>query len=279
LLSHGWLEEHTMEVLRTQNIRKLIAADTHQRFRVYYPFVPELQPGTCVDIHSKVMVVDDEWLRIGSANICNRSMGLDTECDLTFEAGGETRTSEAILDFRNRLLAEHLGRKREEVRATCERTGSLNAAIAEMQGEGRTLKRLEELPDWSEAVISAASVADPEELVPLERLVQEFSLPATAGNAGPAWGKLILIALAFAALSAMWRFTPLAGLVTPERILDWAESFASKGWAPLVVLLAYTPACLIMFPRPLITLLAVVAFGPWWGFTYAMSGILLAALA
>ncbi len=82
-----------------------------------------------------------------------------------------------------------------------------------------------------------------------------------------------------AGLSAIWRFTPLAELVTGERIIGWAEDFASKPWAPFVVLLAYTPACMVMFPRPLITLFAVVAFGPWVGFTYALVGILIAAAA
>jgi uncharacterized membrane protein YdjX (TVP38/TMEM64 family) len=36
---------------------------------------------------------------------------------------------------------------------------------------------------------------------------------------------------------------------------------------------AYTPACLVMFPRPLITLAAVIAFGPWLGFFYSLTGI------
>jgi uncharacterized membrane protein YdjX (TVP38/TMEM64 family) len=40
---------------------------------------------------------------------------------------------------------------------------------------------------------------------------------------------------------------------------------------------AYTPASFTMFPRPLITLFAVVAFGPWLGVGYALAGILLAA--
>ena len=40
-------------------------------------------------IHSKVMVVDDFLLRIGSANLNNRSMGTDTECDLAFAATGD----------------------------------------------------------------------------------------------------------------------------------------------------------------------------------------------
>jgi phospholipase D1/2 len=49
-------------------------------------------------------------------------------------------------------------------------------------------------------------------------------------------------------------------------------------WAPLVVLIAYTPACIVMFPRPLITLFAVIAFGPWLGALYGLTGVLIAAL-
>src|SRR5215813_3591929 len=121
-----------MEVLRTHNIRRLVAADRNGRFRVYYPYVPGLKDGTCVDIHSKVLVVDDEWLRIGSANICNRSMGLDTECDVTFEAQGDVRKAAVIRRFRDRLLGEHLGVGRDEVEAAIERSGGLNAAIASL---------------------------------------------------------------------------------------------------------------------------------------------------
>src|SRR2546430_13013350 len=39
LLSHGWLEEHTMHVLRTRLIERLRKADRHGRFHVYYPHV------------------------------------------------------------------------------------------------------------------------------------------------------------------------------------------------------------------------------------------------
>jgi uncharacterized membrane protein YdjX (TVP38/TMEM64 family) len=41
--------------------------------------------------------------------------------------------------------------------------------------------------------------------------------------------------------------------------------------------LSYTPACFVMFPRPLITLASVIAFGPWLGFLYSLIGIVLAA--
>ena len=87
-----------------------------------------------------------------------------------------------------------------------------------------------------------------------------------------------MIALVVAGLFALWHFTPLVDVVRPERVFDWALTFGQQWWAPLAVIAAYTPACFTMFPRPLITLFAVIAFGPWFGFAYAMSGILLAAL-
>jgi uncharacterized membrane protein YdjX (TVP38/TMEM64 family) len=42
--------------------------------------------------------------------------------------------------------------------------------------------------------------------------------------------------------------------------------------------LAYTPACLVAFPRPLLTIAAVLAFGPWAGLACAIAGNTLAAL-
>ena len=98
-------------------------------------------------------------------------------------------------------------------------------------------------------------------------------------SSGPAWGKLALIALGIAALTAAWRYTPLRDYLAPERVFEWAQSFGGRWWAPLVVMAAYTPACFTMFPRPLITLFAVIAFGPVFGFVVAMSGIMLASLA
>ena len=278
LSSHGWLEEHTMHVLRTRLIKQLRAADTHGRFEVYYPFVPGLKEGTCVDCHSKVMIVDDEWLRIGSANLSNRSMGLDTECDLTFEARGKRRIADAVRDFRDCLLAEHLAVPIERVREHVGTSGSLHAAIRALQSDARTLKVIEEVPDWSDAVVNLASVADPEKPVTLDRLIGEFSPVAGEQKHGPAWGKILGIAIAVACLTALWRYTPLSGIFTPERVIAWAHDVGQLWWAPLVVMAAYTPACFVMFPRPLITLFAVIAFGPVLGFVYSLTGIVGAAL-
>ena len=61
-------------------------------------------------------------------------------------------------------------------------------------------------------------------------------------------------------------------------VIGWAKDFGSRWWAPPLLMLLYTPACLIMFPRPLITLAAVMAFGPWLGFGYALLGVCASAV-
>jgi len=85
--------------------------------------------------------------------------------------------------------------------------------------------------------------------------------------------------LVLAALAAAWRYTPLADYLTFDRINRWARSIRATPWAPIAVVLAYTPASWLMFPRPLITLTAVIAFGTWLGFSCALTGIVVAALA
>ena len=114
-----------MHVLRTRLIRDLQAADRNGNFHVYYPHVDGLAEGTCIDTHSKLMIVDDEWLRVGSANLSNRSMGLDTECDVAIEAGGAPAARQAIRRLRDGLLAEHLGATPDQKQKRHERSGDL----------------------------------------------------------------------------------------------------------------------------------------------------------
>lgn len=96
---------------------------------------------------------------------------------------------------------------------------------------------------------------------------------------GPAWTKLALITLAVSALAAAWRFTPLAGIITPHNVADWARSVGGSRWTPVILVLAYTPGAFLMFPRPLLTLVSILALGAKLGLLCSMAGILVAALA
>jgi phospholipase D1/2 len=221
------------------------------------------------------MIVDDSIVRIGSSNLASRSMAFDSECDLAIEARGEARVAATIRDFRERLLAEHLDTQPARVREEVERSGGLHGAIAAFSEQPRTLRQLEELPQWSEAVLTMAAVADPEEPIALEMLLSERHAEEerAADPERPAWGKLAAVIATLAGLMALWQFTPLREVASAEAAIRWAKAFGEQWWAPWLLMAAYTPACLVMFPRPLITLAAVIAFGPWWGFCYSLTGI------
>jgi phosphatidylserine/phosphatidylglycerophosphate/cardiolipin synthase-like enzyme len=105
-----------------------------------------------VGVHSKVFIVDDRLLRVGSANLTNRSMRLDTECDITIEATNEEQRAQ-VLSLRNRLLAEHLGLSPAAV------TGSLIQLIDSCSGSPRCLRELP--PDGHKTLIVNAGLVDP----------------------------------------------------------------------------------------------------------------------
>jgi phospholipase D1/2 len=85
------------------------------------------------------------------------------------------------------------------------------------------------------------------------------------------------VAAVAVALSLAWRYTALAEVVTLGNAVGLIESFSAKWWAPFLLALFYTPASMIMFPRPLLTLAAALVFGPWKGFTIAIGGVVLSA--
>src|SRR5688572_15142157 len=87
------------------------------------------------------------------------------------------------------------------------------------------------------------------------------------------WIVALSVALAVA-LALTYKHTALSDIVTPENTIEWVTRFDGHWWAPIAVILSYSLAQVVMFPRPLITLAAVVAFGPYKGFAIAMTGIL-----
>lgn len=100
-----------------------------------------------------------------------------------------------------------------------------------------------------------------------------------SGRRRPAWGKLAAGAAVLLALALAWKFTPLADFLTRDNAVAWARAARENRWAPVAVVLAYTPAAMLMFPRPFLTLLTIIAFGRWLGFAYSAAGIMLAAMA
>jgi len=141
LSARGAIERYVMGNNRERLARSLRAADRHGRFRIYYPVVPSQEGASALKLHSKLMVVDDRLLRIGSSNLNNRSEGLDTECDLAVEAA-DAASRAAIARVRNGLLSEHIGADPAAFAAAVDREGSLVRAVELLGHEGRALREL-----------------------------------------------------------------------------------------------------------------------------------------
>jgi phosphatidylserine/phosphatidylglycerophosphate/cardiolipin synthase-like enzyme len=137
----GLVEKLVMARNRDRMLRRLMRADRHHRLAAFHPVVPGRDGPVPVSVHSKLLIADESWLRVGSANLANRSMGLDTECDLALAARTEAEEA-AIAAIRSRLLAEHLGADAQAV-ARMTRDASLIAAVAAFNGGPRCLQPFE----------------------------------------------------------------------------------------------------------------------------------------
>jgi len=159
----GWLDDEVMSPARAELMRHLQQCDRHGRFRVYCPVT---EAGEDIYVHSKISIADDRQLRVGSANLNNRSMGLDSECDLLIDCSLDANAgcSAPIRAFRCGLLAEHLGVSSDTVEAKCAETGSLIRAIeAFSAGRGRGLVPF--IPERRTAVerkLARSEALDPE---------------------------------------------------------------------------------------------------------------------
>ncbi len=277
----GWLSQATMDVLRAKFVHKLQQRDHQGRLRVLYPENPELGE-TNINVHSKVMVVDDIFVRVGSSNLNNRSMGIDTECDLAFESEGREDLCTAITGFRNRLLAEHLGVEPKQVAQATASLGSLTRAIDAVSGNGRTLRPvplLLEVPEVVEEFVSETTLVDPEEPIDPDRLAEQFvheEERPPARRRVIAWMTMLLF---LAALAATWRWTSLSEYLDFDTLLRALRAFIELPAAPLLAVAGMIILGLAMFPITLLIIVTVMTFGPLTGFFCAFAGALGCALA
>lgn len=149
----------TMDPPRDALIRRLRDADPHRRFQVY---APHTTAGKPVLVHSKVMIIDDRFVRIGSTNLAARSFGYDSECDLTIDLAGRS-TSAAAMQLCQDLVAHFLGTRPEEVARLTNELSGLIPAIEGLDAHGMRRLRPLDPPDPSgiRSIVSRFHLGDP----------------------------------------------------------------------------------------------------------------------
>jgi phosphatidylserine/phosphatidylglycerophosphate/cardiolipin synthase-like enzyme/uncharacterized membrane protein YdjX (TVP38/TMEM64 family) len=278
--SSGWLEQSTMDALRARILANLFEADRHHRLRVFFPALGDGE--ACVYVHSKIMIIDDRLAIIGSANLSNRSMGFDSECNLAVEAAEDTDAGTAIVNLRNRLLAEHLGASVDTVSGSLADQRTLIKTIESLSASGRRLEKLEyeqALPVDGASIVPDHKLLDPEAPIEFDRImdrfVQEDNRRATIQQVIKITGVLLILL----SLAAAWRWTPLSEWIASENLAAWAREIRGNPLSFPVVMGAYVAGGLLMIPVTLLVGATAMVFEPVWGAFTALSGCLLNALA
>lgn len=276
-MTGGWLEQQTMDVLRARLMRQLRQADKHNRLRVCYPHRQALGEAY-ISVHSKTMIIDNRLLRVGSSNLSNRSMGLDSECDLAFEAQ-TAEQQQQIAAFRHDLLAEHFGLSIAELTAAIESAGSLMQLIDARADEAHTLKDLDaKVDELSDQLLPDAALVDPEKPIEAEDMAR-LLVPIQQQNAfRKQWHIGAAVLLLVVCLTAIWQFTPLGDWLTEENLQAAAETINHQPLAPVLILLVFGICSLLALPVSLLIIATVVTFGPWLGSAYALGGSMIGGL-
>jgi phosphatidylserine/phosphatidylglycerophosphate/cardiolipin synthase-like enzyme/uncharacterized membrane protein YdjX (TVP38/TMEM64 family) len=263
----SWFESQAMQSGRGGFVDQFISAGVTERIRFLYPSTRAADLAAAVMVHSKVMIVDDRILRVGSANLNNRSMGADTECDLAFEATSE-KHREFIASLRRGLIGHFCGADEQEIKSN---EADLFKFLDRISAGDRQ-KSLQPI-DATRMVGNVATfvqpVADPREPLDLERAASRMWTMKTILAVGG-------LAAALAGLALAWQYTSLSDFTD----VGFVSSIISQRseFAPLLAVAAFVVGGLVVFPVLVLIAATAAALGPWMGFLSAAIGVLLSAL-
>lgn len=265
----SWFESQAMQSGRGGFIAQFVAAGVTDRVRFLYPSTRGANGAAAVMVHSKVMITDDRFLRIGSANINNRSMGADTECDLAFEATSETQ-QEYIARFRRQMIGHFCGADEREIEQNEADLFEYLDRLAASDRE-KSLQPIDPTATEGGFATVVQPVADPREPLHLDRAVNRMWTARTI------LAVLGLIA-ALGGLALAWQYTSLRDFADVGFVSSVISRPAQSQFAPLLAIAAFVVGGLVVFPVLILIAATAAALGPWMGFASAGIGVLLSAL-
>ncbi len=260
------LEAKTMWVGRyefAQTVRKDL--DNPSRFIIAYPLCRENGQKQSIYIHSKLMIIDEKILRVGSANLNNRSMGMDTECDVSL-FGDSAQNRNMISHIRSDLIREHTGKTVEEINDIINNNKPLKDLIRETKHSRQHL-----IPIYDEEYKS-------EKFSSIARRLGDSKVPVALLYIPSR--QIVLSALAFILLlTAVWMFAgpTLSAFFTEENLTAYMQEAETSPLTPLIVMSIYIVGGLVFFPVMALNLITAIIFGPLYGMLYGFLGSLSSA--
>jgi len=267
-----WVENQTMGALQSIAIKKLRDSDRFHRLGIFCPVFND--DKSRIKVHSKIMICDDRYVRIGSANMSNRSLGLDTECDLTLDGSQKTEVKKSIRQLKMRLIAEHLNANPETVKNTPEKTW--NEFI---KNHPKNRRHLEEMGvnEAKETMLTQLEITDLKSPLEIDQIIDRFEsdlgrnhlrfLQSIPFLFGTALGLLLL-------LLAVWNVIPF---FEASELKDFFLRYENQKMQPMWVLFIFTVGGLLFVPVNILILATASLFSFVPAFLIAILGSLLNA--
>lgn len=275
----GWLSQLTMDVLRVRQIEQMQAHDKYNRLRVYYPEGPGLDKLP-INVHAKIMVVDDTLVTVGSANLNNRSMGLDNECNIIIDAESNEALEQSVATFHHRLLAEHLSCTPEQVHETLQSSKSLIATIDKLTDTGgRYLNQLPlDLPPDIDRIVPDTDITDPQEPFEPEFFLHHILPEESEKSIKTRIYHWLAMIAALTALAVMWQWTPLGSWIGFQSLSNILSDFKEVAALPAWIMAGFVLAGFVRIPISIVVVPAIFYCGLVPGFIYSLIGALLSAV-
>ncbi len=278
----GWLEARTMGVGREQFMKAFRAPELASRIQFLYPAAKverrkraKTEPSSDeqpIVVHAKALIVDDRFLKVGSANLNNRSMGLDTECELAVEAETEDH-ARAIAAIRNGLIAEHWGCSAEEVERALAWGEPLTEALACRRDAARFVAPLpDDLYEQDPDIV--VDLADPERAVTTRRFVDDVLGLKRRRNEIRWVLRLAALVGAIVALAALWHWSGLGESGVGSLVTEGVARLRGSAWTVPLLLALFVAASVAAVPVTAVIGATVIALGPLEGFLWASAGSL-----
>lgn len=281
-IPQGIMERKVMWCGRVKFWDVLTRGGVQDRVLLVYPashdHADQAEQEESVHIHSKLMVIDDKYLRLGSSNICNRSMGMDTELDITIVANNEA-SARMIESIRNDLIREHCGRELSDIQSIISANQTVSIFAEEWPGSHQHFRVIDDKEYRNERFVKLLRyIGDPSKpIVPIMGRIKYHSGIAHGGEAR-SWFFAPFILATLLALIAAWFMTPAKDYVTVDNVTGLLKQISGSPWAIPYAALVYALLSSVFCPVTVLTVATILTFGPMKGLAISYLGTLLSGI-
>jgi phosphatidylserine/phosphatidylglycerophosphate/cardiolipin synthase-like enzyme/uncharacterized membrane protein YdjX (TVP38/TMEM64 family) len=278
--AEGPVEEAAMRQNQDKILAYLKSIDHDDRLQVFCPDDPQLPENQQIKVHSKVVIADDRWFRIGSSNLNNRSMGLDTECDVLIDGGENPKARQKIRQYLIRSLAHFLHIDDHELPLGLIKP-NIWEAIKKCPSHPTHLPRYPERKINREEPnpLEQSPHLDPEEPFIIEQLIdralyrKRLDRIFANGRLG-----LFMTGLICTIVAAIWVLTPFQNFFSLESLSLTSTAVPESLLKLGLSLVAFTVFSLLFIPLNLMITITACAIPGWEAFSFITLGVLFASL-